>query len=87
MMSRAYPSARQYLESALLDERPEVGLPRLVRRLEPHGQERHLRPHERHVLVLCLRRNSGSKLLFIKLHVNTYVTSLCSISPFYPQHC
>ena len=51
----AYPSASQYLESALVDERPEVGLPRLVRRLEPHGEERHLSPHERHVFVLCLR--------------------------------
>ena len=51
----AYPSARQYLESALVDERPEVGLPRLVRRLEPHGEERHLRPHERHVFVLGLK--------------------------------
>ena len=71
MMSRAYPSACQYLESALLDERPEVGLPRLVRSLEPHGQERHLRPHERHVLVLRLRRGtSGSELLLIKLNVN-----------------
>ena len=71
MMSRAYPSAREYLESALLDKRPEVGLPRLVRSLEPHGQERHLRPHESHVLVLRLRgETSGSELLLIKLNVN-----------------
>ena len=66
MMLRAYPSACQYLESALLDERPEVGLPRLVRSLEPHGQERHLRPHERHVLVLGLRgKTSGLKLIIL----------------------
>ena len=55
MLIGNYPSASEYLKSALVDERLEVGLPLLVGALEPHREERHLRPHERHVFVLGLR--------------------------------